>query len=99
MTSNSINILGMVTENTGEPEAETEAETKPQIFDCDGCGKRLAFGYIDTPPEQGDPMTIVPEAGYEAHYCPDCYTRRPEGTPYDRKDLDSLPYLTKTGNK
>ena len=68
----------------------TNTESTPtDIRECDGCGKKLVFGYIDTAPEQGDPCNVVPEAGYEALYCPDCYTRRPEGTPYDRKGLDS----------
>ena len=77
----------MTSNPTNTKHMDINVET--DIRECDGCGKQLIFGYIDTPPERGDPCNLVQEAGHEALYCSDCYTRRPKGTPYDHKDLDS----------
>jgi len=60
----------------------------PEWANCPGCDKLLHIAYIDVDYE-GDACHLVAEAGLEVYYCDDCYTRRPAGTPYDRKGLDA----------
>lgn len=56
---------------------------------CDGCDKKIDRAYIDDGDHEGEPCYISREAGQMMIYCAECWTRRPEGTPYDRKGLDS----------
>jgi hypothetical protein len=80
----------MILNNTNMPNTDTRTLNfnNSDDFVCDGCGCAL-HSCGDPACDRDNEFNIVPEAGHESNYCPECYTRRVPGTVYDRKGLDA----------